>query len=106
MKLNQAHSDSSGISSYFQQGENHHKLPPPIKIIPTTASIRPSSDTENGFSGREFITICEAMIKGSSIAEDADRISFIPSRLVPGSRALKLMQSSAFNLRDVGSDYE
>ncbi len=46
------------------------------------------------------------MKKGSSITEDVDKTSFIRSRLVPGSRALNLIQTSAFNLTDIGSDYE
>ncbi len=106
MKPNQGQSDPSGMSSYFEQGKSHYKLSPHIKIIPTTVSICPFSGTDNDFSAREFITLCEDVIKGSSIAEDTDKISFIPSRLVHGSRALNLMQSSDFSLPDIGSDHK
>ncbi len=64
MNPKQGKSDPSGMNTCFEQGENQYKLPPPIKIIPTTASIRSFSDTDNNFSARELITLCEDVIKG------------------------------------------
>ncbi len=90
----------------FEQGGNQYRLPPPIKVIPTTASVRSFSGTDNDFPATEFITLCENMIKGLSIADDSDKIPFIRSRLVPGSRAINLMQSRAFRLTDISSDHE
>ncbi len=60
------------MSIYFEQGENHYKLPPPIKILPPTASIRSFSGTDNDLSAREFIVLCEDVINGSFTTEDAD----------------------------------
>ncbi len=73
--------------------------------MPTTASIH-SFSGDSDFSARESITLCEDVIKGSSLTEDADKISLIHSRLVPGSWALNLIQSSAFTLTDISSVYE
>ncbi len=93
-----------GMSTYFEQGENNFKLPP-ININPTAASLRSFSGTDD-FAASELITLCEDVIKESSVTEDADKISFIRSIHLPGSRALNLMQSSAFSLTDTGSEYE
>ncbi len=106
MKLNQGQSDSFEMSSYSEQDENHYKLVPLIKMILTTASIRPFLGTDNDFSAIYLISLCEDEMKGSSISEYADKISFVRYRFVSGPRALNLMQSSAFGLRDIRSDYE
>ncbi len=106
MKPNHSQSDLSSVSSYFEQAENHYKPPPPIKIIPATASIHPFLGTNNDFSPKEFIALCKDLIKESFFTEDAGKISLICFRLVLGSRALNSMQSSAFSLTDTGSDYE
>ncbi len=98
--------DSSGMTTNSEQDGNRYKLPPSIKIIPTTASIRSISVADNDFFAREFITLCEDVIKGSSITEDANKISFIRSKFVLGSRALNLVQSGAFSRTYTGSDYE
>ncbi len=91
------------MSTYFEQGSSRYRLPPPIKITPTTASIRSFSGTYNDFPATEFITLCEDVIKKSSIIEDADKISL---SIFMCTSALNLMQSGAFNLADNASDYE
>ncbi len=106
MNLNKNKPDPFGMSWYFEQGEIHCKLPPPINIIPNTASTSPFSGADNDFSARKFNSLCEDVVKGLSVTEDAGNISFIRSRLVPGSRALNLMQSSDFSLTDIGTDCE
>ncbi len=40
------------------------------------------------------------------MTEDHDEIAFIRSRLLPGSKALLLMQSSAFATADIGTNCE
>lgn len=98
--------DSSGMSSYFEQGKNHYKQPPPIGNITATVTIHPFSSTDNDSYIRKFITLFEDVVKGSSITEAAVKIYLIRSGVVPGSGAFNLIQSSAFFLRDIGSDYE
>ncbi len=45
-------------------------------------------------------------MQNSAIREGPDKIAFIRSRLKPGSRALLMMQSSAFASADIGTDYD
>ncbi len=78
----------------------------PIRVIPTHISIRQFSGSDLDFSARQFLDLCESVIVNSSITEDHDKIAFIRSRLMPGSRALLLMQSSAFSAADIGTNYE
>ncbi len=52
------------------------------------------------------LDLCEAAIVNSSITEDHGKIAFIRSRLLPGSRALVIMQSSSFTHADIGTNYE
>ncbi len=78
----------------------------PIRVIPTHISIRQFSGSDVDYSARQFLDLCESDIVNSSITEDHDKIAFIRSRLLPGSRALLLMQSSAFASSDIGSNYE
>ncbi len=79
-----------------------HVLPPPIRIIPSHTSIRQFSGSETDYTARQFLDLCESAIINSSITEYHDKIAFIRSRLMPGSRALNLMQSSAFAAGDIG----
>ncbi len=91
-------------------GENRtvptHVLPPPIRIIPSHTSIRQFSGSETDYTARQFLDLCELAIISSSITEDHDKIAFIRSCLMPGSRALNLMQSSAFAAGDIGVNYD
>ncbi len=57
-------------------------------------------------TARQFLDLCESVIINSSITENHDKISFIRSRLMPGSRALNLKQSSAFAAGDFGVNYD
>ncbi len=75
-------------------GENRtvptHVLPPPVRIIPSHTSIRQFSGSETDYTARQFLDLCESAMINSSITEDHDKIAFIRSRLMPGSRALNL----------------
>ena len=59
----------------------------PIKLLPTSASIREFSGTDSNYSAREYIELCEMVMRNSSITEDGDKIAFIRARLQPGSLA-------------------
>ncbi len=80
--------------------------PAPIRVIPTHISIRQFSGSGADYTARQFLDLCEAAIVNSSITEDHDKIAFIRSRLLPGSRALLMMQSSAFTHTDTGTNYD
>ncbi len=45
-------------------------------------------------------------IRQSGTTDDVDKIAFVRSRLVLGSKALKMMKSVPFVARNVGLDYE
>ena len=77
----------------------------PIRVLPTSASVRQFSGQDADYSAYEFLSLCEDVMKGSNVVTDDDKMSFIRSRLVPGSRALSLMNSSAFHVDDIGKDY-
>ncbi len=74
----------------------HSTMAPPIKILPTTASVRPFSGADLDYSAREFIGQCEAVMRNASVTEPGDKIAFVKSNLQPGSMACKLIQSSMF----------
>ncbi len=78
----------------------------PIWVIPTHISIRQFSGSDVAHTARQYLDFCEAAIVNSSITEDHDKIAFIRSRLSPGSRALIMMQSSAFTHTDSGTNYD
>jgi len=78
----------------------------PIKLLPTSASIREFSGTEPGFSAREYINLCEDVMGNSCVTEPGDKISFVRSRLQPGSRASNLMQASSFTKPLENKDYQ
>ena len=80
--------------------------PAPIRVIPTDISIRHFTGSDSDYTARQFLDLCEASIVHSSITEDHDKIAFVKSRLQPGSRALILMQSSAFAAADIGTSYD
>jgi len=85
---------------------NSMTSPSPIKILPTSTSVRQFSGTETDYSAQEFITLCEDVIQGSNVVTDQEVIAFVRSRLVLGSRALNMMLSSAFCAKDIGKNYE
>ncbi len=78
----------------------------PIRVIPTHISIRQFSGSDADYTARQLLDLCEAAIVNSSITEDHDKIAFIRSRLLPGSRALVMMQLSAFASADIGTNYD
>ncbi len=73
--------------------------PVPIRVLPTSFSVREVNAEDANYSAQEFITLCEDVMKGSTVTSDEDRISFVRSRLAPGSRALHRMQTSLFLLK-------
>ncbi len=68
----------------------------PIRVLLTTFSVREFTADYADYSAQQFITLCEDVMKGSTVTTDGDRISFVRSSLAPGSRALHVMQTSLF----------
>ncbi len=68
----------------------------PIKTLPATTTEREFSGSQPEYPSRKFIGLCEGVIKNSCVIEQGDKIAFIKSRLLPGSRAFSLMQASMF----------
>ncbi len=83
-----------------------HVVPAPIRVIPAHISIRQFSGSDADYTARQCLDFCEAVTVNSSITEGHDEIAFIRSRLLPGSRALFMMQSSAFTHTDIGTNYD
>ncbi len=77
-----------------------------IRVIPTHTNIRQFAGSETDYTARQFLDLCESSIFNYSMTEGHDKIAFTRSRLLPGSRALNLMQSSAFPAGDIGVNYE
>ncbi len=68
-----------------------------IKLLPNSASVREFSGTDaDYYSARDFIRQCEDVMTNSFVADNGDKIAFVRSRLLPGSRAFSLMQASTF----------
>ncbi len=80
--------------------------PAPICVIPTHISIRQFPGSDADYTAMQFLDLCEAAIVNSSITEDHDKIVSIRLRLLPGSRALIMMQSSAFTHTDIDTNYD
>jgi len=78
----------------------------PIKVLPTTATVREFNGTDSDYTAREFINLCEDVMANAFITEESDKISFIRSKLQQGSRAALLMQASAFTKPLKEKDYK
>lgn len=63
------------------------------------------SGTEDDYTARDFILQCEDVMNYSFVSDPGDKISFVRSRLQPGSRASALMQASAFTVPQERRDY-
>ncbi len=68
----------------------------PIKLLQTSVSVRAFTGTEGDYSARDIIEHCENVMRNSCIVDDADKITFVRSRLEPGSPAGGGMVASAF----------
>ncbi|XP_050719480.1 uncharacterized protein LOC127000102 [Eriocheir sinensis] len=122
-----AEDDNSRI---LRSGSTHDRVPPPppsslphdnegniltnqestmatnsIKLLPTTASVRVFADNEPDYSARDFILQCEDVMNNSFVSEPGDKISFIRSRLKPGTEASALSYTSAFVEPQQTKDY-
>lgn len=70
-----------------------------IGVIPTYVTIRQFSGSDEDYTTRQFLDLCESVIN-SSTKED-HKIVLIRFRLQPDSWALHLMQSSAFSVTNI-----
>ena len=82
MSQNNPAPGSSGVSTI---PASHHTNP--IKVLPTVAEVRAFSGTDSEYSAGEYIAQCEDVMTNSYVTDSADKISFLRSRLQPGSRA-------------------
>ncbi len=93
-----------------EQNSNYRRAnagdPISYRSNPYTHIIRQFSGSDKGYTARQFLDLGEAVIVNSSITGDHDKITVIRSRLLPGSRALLMMQSSAFASSEIGTNYE
>ena len=70
--------------------------PAPIKILPTATTVPEYSGIDLQYPALEFINLCEAVMTNTFIHGGHDKISFVRSRLTPGSPAMQSMQATAF----------
>ena len=79
----------------------------PIKVMPSGASVREFSHEEgDDYSARDFIQLCENVMRNCSISEPADKIAFVQSRIKYGSDASQLMRVSAITQPAKDQDYD
>ena len=78
----------------------------PIKLLPTSASIREFSGTDSDYSAREYVELCEMVMRNACITEDGDKIAFLRGHLQAGSLASHQMQASAFTVPTDKGDYK
>lgn len=76
------------------------------KFLPAEGNVRPFTGQDKDYSVRTFLTMCEDVMRQSGTTDDADKISFVRSKLAPGSRALNMMQSVTFLARNLGPNYD
>ena len=62
-----------------------------FKLLPTSASMHVFSGSDLGYTAREYISLCEDVMKNSDINDKGDQISFVRSCLQLGSRASHMM---------------
>ena len=77
-----------------------------LKFLPVETNVKPFTGQDEDYSVRPFLSMCENVMRQSGTTDDVDKIAFVRSRLAPGSRALKMMQSVTFLPRNLGADYE
>ena len=80
-------------------------LPTPVRILPTTATVRTFSGEDPSYGPHEFLSLCEDVMRNSQIVQEEDKIAFVRSRLEPSSEATHLMTSTAFSHKDVINNY-
>ena len=78
---------------------------PPIKVMPSGASVREFSMTDSDYTAHDFIRLCENVMRNISITTDADKIAFVSARVKQGSEASKMMRISALVKPTENGDY-
>ncbi len=78
----------------------------PIKVMPSDASVREFTSTEDDYSAKDFIKLCENVMHNSSVTTDVDKIAFVSARIKPGSKAFKRMRVSALTESITRGNYE
>ena len=75
----------------------------PIKVFPTSASIREFDGENPQYKACQFLGLCEDVMRGSSVTSDEDKIAFIRSRLA--GEALHMMNTSVLCPYGLGMNY-
>ena len=78
----------------------------PIKVMPSGASVREFTHEDgDDYNARDFIQLCENVMRNSSITDPADKIAFVQARVKHGSEASLLMRVSAITQPTKAQDY-
>ena len=77
-----------------------------IKVMPSEASVREFTATDDDYSARDFVTLCENTMRNSSVTSDVDKIAFVSSRIKQGSEASRRMRVSALTRSIRNGDYD
>lgn len=78
----------------------------PIKLLPTSAAVREFTGTDSDYSAREYVELCEMVMRNAGITEEGDKIAFLRGHLQAGSLASHQMQASAFSVPTDKDDYK
>lgn len=78
---------------------------PTIKLLHQEPSLKRFSGDDPSHSPLVFLQQCEDCMRGSSITQDVDKISFIRSQLVQDSLATLMMRANSFNTDLIGCSY-
>ena len=77
-----------------------------LKFLQTENTVRPFTGQDVDYSVYTFMTMCEDVLRHSGTTDDADKIAFVRSKLVPGSRAQRMMEGVSFLSRNLGQNYD
>ncbi|MPD01885.1 hypothetical protein E2C01_097433 [Portunus trituberculatus] len=77
-----------------------------VKFLQTENTARPFTGQDVDYSVYTFMTMCEDVLRRSGTTDDADKIAFVRSKLVPGSRAQRMMEGVSFLSRNLGQHYD
>ena len=67
----------------------------PIQVIPSSASVREFTNADSDYKARDFMDLCENVMRNVGVTADVDKIAFISARVKPGSEASLQMRVGA-----------
>ena len=78
----------------------------PIKVLPMTAAIPKFSNEDTSYSARDFICLCEDVMRTSSITDPVEKMSFVRLNVKEGSDVARLMQANVLSEPMIDRDYQ